>query len=119
MDFKSTQTVFSDVYTERVKQEEKWGEQNHTVIEWMAILMEEVGEAAKEAVDYYNRYPVKNKTGIKTEPVNMEQLKRLSDYRKELIQVAAVAIQMIECIDRCEGRSIATIKELEHVKETL
>lgn len=32
---------------ERSRQEEKWGEQNHHPIEWLAILAEEFGETAR------------------------------------------------------------------------
>lgn len=41
-------TVFNDVLDERYHQEEKWGPRHHTPSEWMAILVEEVGEAASE-----------------------------------------------------------------------
>lgn len=89
--------ILNEIRVEREKQNSKWGEQNHSIIEWQAILMEEVGEAAKEATDFH----FKNKA----EPYytgNFEdrQKQRLKDYRKELIQTAAVAVQMIECLDR-------------------
>ncbi|EKO51299.1 hypothetical protein LEP1GSC131_2064 [Leptospira kirschneri str. 200802841] len=50
------------------------------------ILGEEVGEVQKAALESYFRYEGKNHD--------------YSEYRNELIQVAAVAISMIECFDR-------------------
>ena len=97
---KSTLSVLAAIKKERQQQQQTWGEQNHSIIEWQAILMEEVGEASKEAVDFYFKTPVKTETGEKVRPANGDQAMRLSRYRKELIQVAAVAVQMIECIDR-------------------
>ena len=92
--------IVKSVKYEREKQFEKWGEQNHLAIVWIAILTEEVGEAAKEVVDYHCKNPVKNIEGNFVVPANGDQAIRLSRYRRELIQVAAVAIQMIECLDR-------------------
>lgn len=40
--------VLVDVGNERVRQDEKWGPQSHDAKTWLAILMEEVGEAAEE-----------------------------------------------------------------------
>ena len=96
------QKIMFEVLAERERQNEKWGVQNHTVVEWQSILMEEVGEVAKEATDYYFGYPYLNGVG-EMQPIeenDVVQYIRLRDYRKELIQVAAVAVQMIECLDR-------------------
>ena len=79
--------ILSEIANERVRQNAKWGIQNHSPIEWIAILGEEFGEAAKEALENHFKYA--NNEG-------------LANYRKELIQVAAVAVQMIECLDRNE-----------------
>ena len=61
---------------EQVNQVYKWGEQNHEDGHWMLILQEEVGEAAKAILE--------EEDGV----------------REELIQVAAVALSWIDCIDR-------------------
>ena len=38
-------SVYNDlVALERLNQDKKWGEQNHNPSEWLAILVEEVGE---------------------------------------------------------------------------
>ena len=85
-----TYNVLIEVFDERKRQDEIWGKQNHTPMEWLPILMEEVGEASKAALEeYFNEY------------VKAESFK---NYRTELIHVAAVAIAMIESFDRNEGR---------------
>lgn len=68
------------LHQERVRQLEKFGEQDHTPEMWMAILAEEVGEVAKEICNMY------------TSPCNLVH----DNYEVELIQVAAVAMSMLE-----------------------
>lgn len=90
----STASVLIHIEAERHSQDAKWGPQNHSPLEWMAILSEEVGEAAKEALEHHwagTHYPH-----------DPERLKR---YRAELIQVAAVAVAAIESLDRNEMKS--------------
>lgn len=71
-----------EIIEERAKQVQKWGEERHTFSGWVAILGEEFGEVCKEVGDtMYSCYPDSN-------------------YRHELIQVAAVAMKMIEEYDR-------------------
>ena len=65
-------------------QRELWGEQNHNPHIYMSILLEEVGEAAQALNEFY----------FKKEP------KELEHFREELVQSAAVAISIVECIDR-------------------
>ena len=74
--------VLKEVALERAIQDAKWGQQNHGVADWMLVLSEEFGEAAKEANEVRFRE------------------KSVYDYRKELIQVAAVAVAAIESLDR-------------------
>lgn len=76
-----TFAVLRDIVRERESSDRKWGEQRHDPAVWMAILTEEVGEAAKEVADGAYR-----------------TLDRES-YRAELIQVAAVAISAVEALD--------------------
>lgn len=92
--------VCRDVLKERVRQDEKWGQQNHPdgtggrpmieaaneqrlrtdllaesgLLDWRSILLEEVYEALAEE-----------------DPVKL---------REELVQVAAVAVAWVEAIDR-------------------
>lgn len=84
-----TQEVLKEVLRERASQDAKWREQNHDPFTYLAILGEEVGEANKAAVDAC------------TWRINCEvKFGSLTEYRKELIQVAAVAVAMVECLDR-------------------
>lgn len=77
--------VIKAVIEERYRQETKWGEQNHDPFTYLAILGEEVGEANNAALEA--RFG-KNRS------------RNMDHYKEELIQVAAVAVAMIECIDR-------------------
>lgn len=92
--------ILEEIKAERRSQIEKWGEQDHSPIEWMAILTEEVGEASKEAVDHHFLNEIKALDSGRV--VNEVQTNRLRAYRKELIQVAAVAVSMIESLERNE-----------------
>lgn len=93
-------SVLAEVGAERAKQNNKWGQQDHDLTTWIAILTEEVGEASKEAVDYCcNNSPTNDE---RLESPKTIQLNRLQRYRNELIQTAAVAVQMIESLDRNE-----------------
>lgn len=80
--YERTVRVLGEVHDERLRQDVKWGEQNHQPCDYLAILTEEVGEAAKECVEM--RFNGKLFGGL----------------RAELVQVAAVAVAFIECIDR-------------------
>lgn len=86
------QAIFLDIAHERQQAEDRWGQQNHKPIEWGAILTEEVGEASREALEHHftDFYP--------PDP------ERLGRLRKELIQVAAVAVAMIESLERNENK---------------
>jgi hypothetical protein len=79
------------VTDERGRQLQKWGVQNHSPLEWMAILVEEVGEAQKEALEHH--------WAGRHYPHDPERLQRL---RAELVQVAAVAVAIVESLDRNE-----------------
>lgn len=84
------ENILNEIKAERQRQNQKWGEQNHSVIEWQAILMEEVGEAAKEAVDWHFKNPYLWHGGmIPVLENDAVQNFRLKSYRKELIQIAA------------------------------
>ena len=96
----SMDVILLQIKRERERQNEQWGEQNHKQIEFMAILMEEVGEASKEIVDFHFKNPYKNALGTPLVPDQGIQQARLWRYRQELVQVAAVAVQMIEALDR-------------------
>lgn len=95
--------VLADVAVERARQDAKWGQQNHDPFKWLAILQEEVGEAARSALETEARLLPTNGKIESTEDVlrrRDERLLCLQNYRTELVQVAAVATAMIECLDR-------------------
>lgn len=78
------------VEIERCKQDTKWGEQNHPVELWLAILMEEVGELSRCVNEYHSqsKYPSYYK-GVD-----------LNEFENEIIQIAAVCKAMWECGQR-------------------
>jgi hypothetical protein len=84
-----TREILAEIYNERFCQDEKWGVQNHLPEKWMNILMEEVGEASKNVLEAYPH----------GEAIYAKE-NALKWWRKEMIQVAAVAVAAIECYDR-------------------
>lgn len=86
-----TRLVLEQVYAERLRQDAKWGEQNHDPFVWMSILLEECGEAAKAGLEL--RF---------SPPADFDQAAGLKALRNELVQVAAVAVSAIEALDRGE-----------------
>lgn len=74
--------ALNDVLTERIRQDDKWGEQNHDPFTYLAILTEEVGELAQAAL--HTRFGGNKASGL----------------REEAVQVAAVALAIVECLDR-------------------
>lgn len=87
-------SVLNEVGDERFRQDEKWGVQNHIQIAWLAILAEEFGEAAKEVNELHFR------PGTETHHSTAVYEAQKARLREELIQVAAVAVAMIESLDR-------------------
>lgn len=70
--------VLRDILHERRRQDKKWGaDRNLDDYHWAAILGEEFGEVCEASLDSLE-------VGL----------------RNELIQVAAVAVAWIECLDR-------------------
>ena len=75
-------TALIDVLAERRLQDVKWGEQNHDPLTYLCILMEEVGECTQAAL--HSRFGGPAADGL----------------RKEAVHVAAVALAIVECLDR-------------------
>lgn len=98
----TTQTVLAEVMAERQNQNAKWGLQNHDPFKYLAILGEEVGEANKAAVEAYD---FKNSEWKRPELYDS----LFYGYREELIQVAAVAVAMVESLDRNKPPSFEDI----------
>ena len=70
--------IFDEIRAERDRQDKKWGPQTHDAWYWVCILAEELGEAAKATI---------------ADTVDA------ANHRKELIQVAAVAVAAIQDFD--------------------
>ncbi len=78
--------VYADIAAERGRQQRLYGTQHHLPSDWISILGEEYGEVCKA----YNEGKSK-------------------DYRKELVEVAAVAVAAIEDLDnKTKGEQIGT-----------
>jgi NTP pyrophosphatase (non-canonical NTP hydrolase) len=75
-------SAVQDVLAERQRQDAKWGEQNHDPFCYLTILMEEVGELSQAAL--HARFGGPAAEGL----------------RKEAVQTAAVALAIVECLDR-------------------
>jgi hypothetical protein len=95
--FHYTSKALSAICDERERQLEKWGVQNLDPLQWLAILGEEHGEACEAALALAAPY-LHDPSGEYDLPV----AKLKAKYRRELVQVAAVAVAMIECLDRAE-----------------
>src|SRR5690606_24426312 len=78
--------IFADIVAERLRQDEKWGPQRHEWPIWSAILTEETGEVAEASL-----------RALWGQDATLDHL------REELIQVAAVAVHIVEHIDELEG----------------
>ena len=74
--------VLNQIRAERERQNKKWGEQNHDDYRWLAILTEEVGELAQAIL--HDEFGGSHAGTAKT----------------ELVHVAAVAVQWLECMER-------------------
>jgi hypothetical protein len=72
-----------DILEERHRQDAQWGVPDHSPFVWGAILMEEVGE-------YY-------RAALEDKPMDMH---------REAVQVAAVALAIVESITRVEVRRL-------------
>lgn len=80
----SRRSALNSVLAERENQDAKWGLQNHDPFTYLTILVEEVGEFAQAALEA--RFGGPAAAGLKT----------------EAIQTAAVALAIVECLERKE-----------------
>ena len=87
--------IFNLIKVELKKQRDTWGVQNHHPERWTNILMEELGEASEAILDAYPAHK-------DYEYNEFNQRLHLNLCKKELIQVAAVAVAAIESLDRNE-----------------
>lgn len=81
-----------NVMEERERQDEKWGEQNHDPAVWISILGEEFGELCQAVNEtWFDNGPEERQKG------------GYENMRREAIQVAAVAVALVEYLDRRYG----------------
>lgn len=104
----STRAIAEEVVAGRLRAHEKHGDQSIEAIEatdlrWLSILVEEVGETAHELtydaqrrVDVYSGEPL---------PPAEQRKRHLEELRKELLDVATVAVAWIASIDLEPGGS--------------
>ena len=78
----ATERIFDEIAAERRRQDGLWGPQRHDWPVWSAILTEETGEVAEAALRAHFSHDAD-----------------LDHLREELVQVAAVAVHVIERID--------------------
>ena len=81
--------ILNDIMDDRVKQDEGWGVNRDNSESWILILAEEIEQVTRPVLE--DRFPC---------GLNIS----LVEYRKKLIQIAAIAIAVIESFDRNEGR---------------
>lgn len=77
-----TDYALKSVIAERARQDKLWGEQNHDPFTYLAVLVEEVGELAQAAL--HTKFGGDAAAGL----------------REEAVHVAAVALAIVECLDR-------------------
>ena len=91
--------ILEDIAEERRSQNRKWGKQRHGFAVWLTILAEEVGELSKEILNHrwWKREAMEEYAQCRAgREVEASHLKLM---RLEAVQVAAVAVAMIEHID--------------------
>ena len=91
------ENFIEQIRKERERQNNLWGVQEHSLSKFMSILLEEVGESAKEANDYE---AIIDRTADYCGPLDeISKKQHLINCQTELIQVAAVSVQICERIE--------------------
>jgi hypothetical protein len=100
--------IFAEIDRERKQQDEKWGEQNHPMVR-DDFNFKEAGTILKHMRfenDLENDFGEKTWLNIIGEELAEAVLATsLQEQRKEMVQVAAVAVQIIEYLDRRENET--------------
>lgn len=102
---KQTETILKEVGKERERQDKKWGEQNHPLMHPETAFTKE--EYKKTADLHKERCDDRAKAGIVSwYDILMEEVyevfaeEDIEKQKEELVQVAAVAVLIVECLDR-------------------
>jgi NTP pyrophosphatase (non-canonical NTP hydrolase) len=85
-----TQRVLDAIAQERIVQTQLWGVQRHTFPNWIAILTEELGEAAEAVLKF--TFPEADRSTLGPREL-------VDQIRTELVQLAAVATAVVEQIE--------------------
>lgn len=105
-------SIFEEIAIERIKQEAKWGQQNHPILD--PILIERGGQRMCEEYEIPSEDRARqmceihaNRGDLTYTHILIEEISELAscgsdvvELRKELIQSAAVLVAMIESLDR-------------------
>ena len=91
------EVVFIDVISERNRQDEKFGpDRNLKPLQWLSILMEEVGEFAQECNKQENMHEsLEEAANAPNNPLPFSL-----EMRKEIIQITAVGFCILEWMER-------------------
>jgi hypothetical protein len=93
--------IFTEISRERKRQDEKWGKQNHEMLR--CVLKEDI----KSSLEYFRTINDKS-TRYDWYSILQEEISEVfieteqEKQREEMIQVAAVAVRIIEYLDRCK-----------------
>lgn len=90
------QVAGAAVAAERKRQHDKWGEQNHDMMTWLAILHEETGELAEACLHEKFGGP------------------EAENVMKEAVQVATVGMQIVEFLLRVRAERSGEEAEAAH-----
>lgn len=88
--------ILDEIHRECGRQERKWGVQSHGPLKWLAILTEEVGEAAMDVNELTPVHLACDDARTESDVRAYLEIR----LRAELIQIAAVATSWVECMDR-------------------
>jgi hypothetical protein len=90
--------IFTEIVQERIRQDEKWGEQNHEMLKCESI---DVIKRTLRHFRLYNELPICDWYSIIQEEIAEAFVETDPQrQREEMIQVAAVVVQIIEYLDR-------------------
>lgn len=93
--------AIDELLLERRRQDVKWGEQNHDATVWAAVLGEEYGEFCEAVLERRVAIADPARALRKYVESGLEPREEwLAEMRKEAIQIGAVAVAIVEWIDR-------------------
>ena len=106
------ENIFNEIRTEREKQEAKWGQQNHPILD--PILIDRSPERMCEEYEIPSENRARQMVEIHSERGDLTYMhilieeisesascgSNIEELRKELIQSASVLVAMIESLDR-------------------